>query len=583
MASHIPRAFITDLIARTDIVEVIDNRVPLKKAGMNYSACCPFHNEKTPSFTVSPNKQFYHCFGCGANGNVISFLMEYDRLGFVEAVETLAAERGIPVPRSEAYQANAPVQQNLYDLVKQASDYYQQQLQGSAKARDYLNNRGLSADIIKEFAIGYAPDNWDNMQRCFEKPASEDLLKVGLLIKNDKNHCYDKFRDRVMFPIRDRRGRYVGFGGRVLGDGTPKYLNSPETPIFHKGSELYGLYEANQQRQHFSEMVIVEGYMDLLTLAQYGFRNVVATLGTSTTKQHLERLYRHVDRVVFCFDGDNAGRQAAWRALQVCLPLMQDGRQANFIFLPDGEDPDTLLRQQGADAFKTLVKQAEPLSSFFFRHLREDVDIESLDGKARLASLAKPLLSQMPEGAFKTMLYEELSKFTRLDSAKLQQFEIPRKASPSRPQRASHDQRRRKTNVRPTPMRVAIALLLQHPQLAEKTHNITKLAPLSLPGMDIFVELVDLAQTNPHLTTAALLEHWRDREHGDYLFKLAAWEHMLPDAGVEGEYLDTLKHLEKMGQHHEIERLLAKANEGSLGDSEKALLQSLISHTKEEG
>ena len=415
MAGRIPKQFIDDLITRVDIVELIDERVPLKKAGKDYKANCPFHEEKTPSFTVSADKQFYHCFGCGVHGTAIGFLMEYDHMSFPEAVEELARRAGVEIPRAtySAAAPEAPVGPDLLELMRDAARLYRSQLREHPQAPiaiDYLKGRGITGEIAKEFELGFAPDGWDNLLKVLggdeegsparsassssHKYSRESLVTAGLAIKKDGGGYYDRFRARIMFPIHDHRGRIVGFGGRVLDKGEPKYLNSPETPLFHKGRELYGLYHAREPIKRENRVLVVEGYMDVVALAQYGIDFAVATLGTATTRDHLERLFRHAPEVIFCFDGDRAGREAAWRALETTLPVLRDGRQASFLFLPEGEDPDTLVRKEGAEAFRARLRTAKPLPDFLFETLVRQVDLTRLDGRARLVELARPHLSK---------------------------------------------------------------------------------------------------------------------------------------------------------------------------------------------
>lgn len=432
MAGLIPQNFIDDLLDRIDITELIDGRVKLKKTGKNYSACCPFHDEKTPSFTVSPEKQFYHCFGCGASGNAVGFLMEYDRIGFVEAVEQLAHRAGMQVPK----QARDPHQEqrertrnNIYTLLEKVGSFYQQQLRQHKtreQAVNYLKGRGLDGHIARDFGIGYAPPGWDNLlQELGEKPEQRQLLiDSGMLVdrkgeNGDKDKLYDRFRYRIQFPIRDIRGRIIGFGGRVLGDDKPKYLNSPETPVFSKGRELYGLYEARQFYRQLPRLLVVEGYMDVVSLAQYGIRYSVATLGTACGEEHLNRAFRHTSEVVFCFDGDNAGRAAASRALENSLPAMSDGRQVKFLFLPDGEDPDTLVRQVGTEKFENMVELSVPLEDFLFDACANGIDAQSLEGRARISKLAAPMIDKLPSGIFKELMFDKLAQRTGVNRATL--------------------------------------------------------------------------------------------------------------------------------------------------------------------
>ncbi|MBF5056489.1 DNA primase [Alcanivorax sp. 521-1] len=448
MAGRIPEHFIQDLLARTDLVALIDSRVPLKKAGRNYSACCPFHQEKTPSFTVAPDKQFYYCFGCGASGNAVGFLMEYDHLSFPEAVEQLATRAGLEVPRegggdARKEKARRNRLQTLYDLLARAERFYRQQLKNAPerqKAVNYLKGRGLTGQIAARYGLGFAPPGYDNLSQglSLDNEGIEQALTAGLLVrKEDSGRTYDKFRDRIQFPIRDGRGRTIGFGGRVLGDGKPKYLNSPETPVFHKGKELYGLWEWRQSRDKTDRLYVVEGYMDVIALAQHGVPNAVATLGTATSEDHCHLLFRQVNEVVFCFDGDNAGRRAAWRALESALPALDDGKQARFLFLPEGEDPDTLVRAQGPEALLALTDKADTLATYLFRHLSEGLDLNTVDGRARLARLALPFLDKPAGPVYRALLEEELARLTRLERNALEKLREnlpkPRRAAPAPP------------------------------------------------------------------------------------------------------------------------------------------------------
>ncbi|KPY92669.1 DNA primase, partial [Pseudomonas syringae pv. spinaceae] len=443
MAGLIPQSFIDDLLNRTDIFDVVSSRVQLKKAGKNYSACCPFHKEKTPSFSVSPDKQFYYCFGCGAGGNALGFIMDHDNLDFPQAVEDLAKAAGMEVPREQGVKGQKPRQPTdspLYPLLNAASEFYRQALKShpSRKAAvDYLKGRGLSGEIARDFGLGFAPPGWDNLYKHLSSDSLQQkvMIDAGLLIENaETGKRYDRFRDRVMFPIRDSRGRIIAFGGRVLGDDKPKYLNSPETPVFHKGQELYGLFEARKFNRNLDEIIVVEGYMDVIALAQQGLRNAVATLGTATSEEHLKRLFRVVPNVLFCFDGDQAGRNAAWRALEAALPNLQDGRRARFLFLPEGEDPDTLVRSEGTDAFKARINQhAQPLADYFFEQLTKESDPRSLEGKAHMATLAAPLIDKVPGANLRILMRQRLSEITGLTGEAVSQLvqSAPADAPPS--------------------------------------------------------------------------------------------------------------------------------------------------------
>lgn len=615
MAGLIPQGFIDDLLARTDIVEVIGDRIKLKKAGKNFSALCPFHNEKSPSFSVSPDKQFYYCFGCGAGGNAIGFLIDHDRLEFPEAVETLARQAGLEVPREEARQGkrqSSGVRQDnpLYPLLEVADTYYRQQLRHHPqrqRAVDYLKGRGLSGQIAKRFGLGFAPPGWDNLMTHLvrEKHEVRQLIAAGLVIDNEESgRRYDRLRDRITFPIRDSRGRVVGFGGRVLGDDKPKYLNSPETAVFHKGRELYGLFEARQANRQLDEILVVEGYMDVIALAQQGITQAVATLGTATTADHLQRLFRVVQQVVFCFDGDNAGRKAAWRALENALPAMQDGRQIRFLFLPEGEDPDSLVRREGADAFRArMAQQSLPLSDYLLRHLSADIHTESLEGKAHLASLALPLIEQIPGTLLKRLLRQELERRTGMDLDSLpttapmptpENDEQPPAWHdyPDRDEDDSHNlwpepPRRKATQTRSThqvdsPLIKATRTLLHHPHLATLVDQAEQLADEDSDEGQLLIALIRSLQQNPQQTTIQLLARWHGTAVGDQLGKLAEQEWLLDasSANLEKQFFDTIAILAARQDERHIEQLLENAATRPLSDEEKQQLRALLSRRK---
>jgi len=568
MAGRIPRVFINDLLARTDIVDLIDARVKLKKQGKNFHACCPFHNEKTPSFTVNGEKQFYHCFGCGAHGNAIDFLMNYDRLEFVESIEELATQHGLEVPYeagSGPSQMERHQRQSLYQLMESLNGFYQQSLtQSHARgARDYLSNRGLSADVIEHFAIGFAPAGWDNVLKRFggNKEDRESLMEAGMLVSNDKGRTYDRFRERVMFPIRDKRGRVIGFGGRVLGNDTPKYLNSPETPIFHKGRQLYGLYEAQKNHPQPARLLVVEGYMDVVALAQFGIDYAVASLGTSTTAEHIQLLFRSTDTVICCYDGDRAGREAAWRALETALPYMNDGRQLRFMFLPDGEDPDTLVRKEGKAAFEARMEQAMPLSSFLFDSLLPQVDLSTRDGKARLSTLALPLITQIPGETLRIYMRQELgNKLGILDDNQLEKLMPKQAASGAAPTAPP---------LKRTTMRVLVALLVQNPQLATLVPTLDGLSQVKMAGLPLFVELVSRCNENPGLTTGQLLELYRGTNFSQTLETLATWNHMIVDEEVEAVFHDSLASIYDAALEQRLEELIARDRTQGLSAEER--------------
>lgn len=574
MAGRIPRVFINDLLARIDIVDLIDARVKLKKQGKNYHACCPFHNEKTPSFTVNGDKQFYHCFGCGAHGNAIDFLMNFDRLEFVESIEELSAMAGLEIPYEQGSgpsQIERHQRQSLYQLMGELSQFYQQALRqsGSQKARQYLEQRGLSQNVTDHFAIGYAPEGWDNALRRFGgNPAGRTALNdAGMLVTNDNGRTYDRFRDRVMFPIRDKRGRVIAFGGRVLGDGTPKYLNSPETEIFHKGRQLFGLYEAQQKHAQLERLLVVEGYMDVVALAQFGIDYAVASLGTSTTAEHIQLMFRATDNVICCYDGDNAGREAAWRALETALPYLTDGRQLRFMFLPDGEDPDTLVRKEGREAFEQRIEQAQPLSAFLFDTLLPRVDLSTPDGRTKLSALSLPLINQVPGETLRLYLRQSLGqKLGILDDSQLEKL-MPAQAESGNSYQAPQLKR--------TTMRILIGLLVQNPQLASEVPALEALRAHSLPGLPLFIELVEVCLAHPGLTTGQLLERYRDNKYAQQLETLAMWNHMIVEDMVQPTFVDTLASLYDSILEQRLEQLIARARTHGLSPEEREEVRSL--------
>ena len=568
--ARIPDAFIDDLLARSDIVEVVGARVPLKKQGREYAARCPFHDERSASFTVSPTKQFYHCFGCGAHGTALSFLIQFDRLEFLDAVEELAKRVGMEVPRDTTQRNANPETRDLYGAMEAASTFFRSQLARSDKARAYVGKRGIAADIIERYAIGYAPDGFSALRDALgTDPQRMQLLeRGGLFSKNDKGHVYDKFRDRLMFPIHDRRGRVIAFGGRVIDpEDSPKYLNSPETALFHKGRELYGLWQARQANARLDRLIVVEGYMDVVALAQYGVAQAVATLGTATTPDHAELLFRNAPDVYFCFDGDRAGRAAAWKALESVLPRMKDGRQALFLFLPDGEDPDSLVRKEGVAGFDARLRAATPLSEFFYAHMSNDVNLASLDGKARLAERCKPLLAQIPDGAFGDLMRQRLTELTGVGvRASSPQTHVPMQ----RPQRTGGG------SQKPSLIRTAITHLLQRPGLALELRPPHAFAALRQPGIELLSELVLLIGERPDITTGALLEQFDGREELPTLQKLAVLDLPGEDANLRAEFLHAIGQLDKQVLQQRIEELQQRQREGNLDAGETRELLELL-------
>lgn len=579
MAESISRAFIDDVLARVDIVDLIEQRLPLKKRGNEFIACCPFHKEKTPSFYVSPHKQIFKCFGCGKGGDIIKFLCEHDHMTFIEALTLLANQAGVAIPNTLTKENTSTASSNeLYQLMKQISQYYYQQFCQTPYAIDYIKNRGLSGEIVKNYQIGYAPQGWDNIIKQFghNQNAMQQLEQCGLIIYKDQHKCYDRFRHRIMFPIHDRQGNVIGFGGRVLDHSEPKYLNSPETIIFHKGNELYGLYYA-LKNQKLDAIIIVEGYMDVLALAQYGITNVVATLGTATTKQHLQRLYRYTHNLIFCFDGDNAGRNAAWRACQTLLPLIQDNRQAKFMFLPEKDDPDSYIRQHGTESFLTQLQQATPLSHFLFEHTRQNINLTSIDERSQYISQVMPLIEQITEGTFKQLLLEKLAQITHVNIETLQHNQAAHKTSAATTTTTNHQSEH---YSRLSPVRLAIALLLQNPLLIHKIDKKFDLTQIHLAGIDVLLDLINAIKQNPKSTTAMLLHHWHETKFSSLMSNLAMWPLLIPEQGLAEELNHTLQRLETLHQEKTIETLLQKASIATLSEQDKSLLQRLIKQSK---
>jgi DNA primase len=591
MPGRIPERFIDELLARVDIVEVIERRVPLKKAGREWTARCPFHDERSPSFYVSPAKQFFHCFGCGAHGSAIKFLMDYERLEFPDAVEELAQSVGLKVPHEGGDDRPREDKTDLYALLDAAASFYQKELGKSEPARAYCDKRGLDAETIARFRIGWAPGGWDGVKRALG--SNEHRLKLldqaGMLSSGDRGNTYDRFRERLMFPILDRRGRVIAFGGRVLeskpsahparedqkagipagtSQHSPKYLNSPETPLFHKGRELFALWQVRQANSKLDRLLVVEGYMDVIALHQAGITQAVATLGTATTHEHAELLFRAAPDVVFCFDGDRAGRSAAWRALESVLPRMRDGRQAFFLFLPEGEDPDSLVRKEGRAGFEARIKEAMPLSEYFYSELSRDVNVATLDGRARLAEHAKPLLAKLPDGAFRDLMYAELERRTGLNTGT---------AAPAAPARAAtHGTSGSDNTPRRTLVRSAIAMLLADPSLASEAQAPYAFATLDKPGVPLLLELLDLAGARPEINTAAILEHFAGRPESNALQKLAMTEFPGEPEALREEFADALRKLAGQTVQQRLDALIRKQAESALDAAEKNELRELL-------
>ncbi len=600
MAGRIPQSFIDDLTARADIVELIGSRVELKKAGREYRACCPFHNEKTPSFWVSPVKQFYHCFGCGAHGTALGFLMEYDKLSFPEAIEELASRLGLDVPREAGSQTDtAGSTTPLYDMNLRVAKYFASVLPNDARAREYAKKRGLTPETIDKFMIGFATNAWNEVLKRFgTKDADRKALSdCGLIIERERTDSrtldrhYDRFRDRLMFPIRDSRGRVLAFGGRILDQGEPKYLNSPETMLFHKGRELYGLYEVRQSRTTLKRLLVVEGYMDVARLHQAGVNYAVATLGTATTPEHLRRIFKLVNEVVFCFDGDRAGRAAAWRALGNALPEARDGRQIRFLFLPEGQDPDSLVGEEGREVFEKRLDGSLPLSEYLAAALAEQADLSHADGRAQFAELARPLVTKVAPGVYRDLLIERLAESIKLPAVRLNQLwfnevtdsagnhlsggaSAPSGRAGSTP---SHLAARRPRDGGGGKGLVtkAVKLVVHFPSIAAKVSGaeLTRLEMADDPGSRFLFDLLDQLQQEPAAHTAQLLERWRDRPEVARMRALAGEEMLgLDEASAVLDLISAIGKLALEPTMRRHDELMAKED---LSDDERAELKEL--------
>lgn len=572
--ARIPEHFIDDLISRADIIEIINTRINLKKNGREFTALCPFHDEKSPSFTVSPVKQFYHCFGCGAHGTAIGFLMAYDNLDFVSAIEELAQIVGMDVPK-HGYSGEHKPPDLGYKILADATSLYQQQLKNKPQANaavSYLKQRGVTGTIASKYKIGYAPPGWQFISDALHKDHSGDqLLAAGLTIKNENGKVYDRFRDRIMFPIHDYRGRVVAFGGRVLNDDKPKYLNSPETSIFHKGKELYGLYEAKSGAKTLDQLLVVEGYMDVIALAQHDIPYAVATLGTALTVDHLKRLFKVINKITICFDGDKAGREAAWKALNVALPYMQEGREINFFLLPQNEDPDTLVRK-GKTQFESLLNEALSFSDFFIHKLKQNIDMSTLDGRAKFAANARPLIDQLPSGIYKQMLNQQIAKLAQID---LPQYKSNYQ-SPSK-YKQWHKNKPDTFLQHISPVRLAISILLQHTQAAKSIIINDAWLKSDIPGTKLLYLLATALHDKSDLSSAALIERWRGQPEYQYLVKLINHHIDIPESIQEDEFIKTCELINKQITEQRSDYLIKKSKVETLSKNEKTELALLLS------
>jgi len=560
MAGLIPQHFIDDLLTRVDIVDIVDSSVALKKAGRDFKACCPFHDEKSPSFTVSQNKQFYHCFGCGAHGTAISFLMDYNGLDFIEAVEELASRAGVEVPREEGDFTKTKDNSELYELMELVVRHFCQQLRESPEAHravDYLKQRGLSGELAREFELGFAPPGWDILLNALgtSDAAKQRLAQIGMTLEKDNGGYYDRFRDRIIFPIRDQRGRAIGFGGRVFDDSLPKYLNSPETPIFHKGRELYGLFQARHQLKDMERIYIVEGYMDVLALAQHGIRNVVASLGTAVTENHLERLFRASPQIIFCFDGDSAGQKAAWRSMDIALPLLKEGRQVHFMFMPDGEDPDTYVQKHGREKFEDSSNYV-PLSNYLIDKFRQETQLDSREGMGQLVDGIVPLIGKLPAGALRELLIKDIAKLADMNIDSLKNLVEQKQEAPVNKTQAQHlvsSSQFKKENK--SHVADAIRLLLHNPELGMVIEP-GALSDIETQGVEFLQELLVLIHKQPEISCAGILEHWRGSKYEKRLNILSIEDCLLTEPeDIKVEFFEIVEKIK-----HDYQKILHNTN-----------------------
>ncbi|NOQ77451.1 MAG: DNA primase [Methylococcaceae bacterium] len=573
MSGRIPREFIDDLLVRVDIVDLVDSHVPLKKAGSSYVARCPFHSEKTPSFSVNRKKQFYHCFGCGAGGNAISFLMAFSHLDFVEAIEDLAGFVGVDVPKEAVeYRQEKRDYSALYAILEQSAVFYVEQLRSNPEASvavAYLKKRGLSGDIAREFSIGYAPNQWDALASRFDNKL---LLDAGMLVSKEGGGAYDRFRGRLVFPIKDKRKRIIGFGARVLDDSLPKYLNSPETSVFSKGRELYGLSELLEKDSKPKRILIVEGYMDVLALAQFGIGYSVAALGTATSKIHLDLLFRFTSELVFCFDGDRAGQKAAWKAVQEAFPCLKDGRQVRIMLLPEGQDPDSLIREQGCAAFEMQIEGAQALSDYFFDYVSKDLSLDTLEGRSLLMTKVKPHVEKIPAGFFREMMFGRLAQET--STGALDVFQKPAMLEVTAPAGVAVGVRNKS---RVSPVRIVIASLLQNPGLIDAfERRELDLSEMNFPGLEMLKEVLRVIDEIEPGNSAVLVEYFRGKPSEKVVNTLINWDFFILNKGVEAEFLGAVDLMLQQVDEVRLNSLLAKERAQGLSKEEKELLKRLL-------
>ena len=578
MSERIPQDFIDDLIERADIGEVIGRRVEIKKAGKEFKACCPFHNEKTPSFTISPEKGFYHCFGCGAHGTALGFLMDYERLTFVEAIEEVAKMLGVTVPKTKENIAKSKERNSLKDLLQNISTYYEQNLKGSDKAIKYLKSRGIDGKTAKHYALGFSIDSWDDITNKFgaTQEDKKKLLACGLLIEKDDGGFYDRFRNRLMFPIRNNKGEIVGFGGRIIDDEEPKYLNSPETSLFKKGELLYGLYESKKSIADKRKAIIVEGYTDVIGLYQNKIGNSLATLGTATTEIHINKIFRISDQIIFCFDGDNAGKKAAKKAMELCLPLVRKNKEARFLLLED-DDPDEFIRNKGFKAFEKLIKEAQSMDEFLINLCNQESDINSIKGKANAAENAMTLANKIRDGIYKDLLIKRIAQEYDLPEEKLMKYHASNKKNTSKKSFSGSASKKvsSRAKKRPSLIKQAIRILLHKPELVRTINISNQFKFIDEKGIDVFRKIARLVNEKDKVKLATIIEHFPDPKLQEYLSKLATEQNLIKDNELASEFDDIIKRLDLQDQRKELTSLISKAKKSNLNDSDQSRLKEL--------
>ncbi|MBT7754285.1 MAG: DNA primase [Gammaproteobacteria bacterium] len=582
MSDRIPQDFIDELVQRVDIGEIIGNRIDIKKAGKEYKANCPFHGEKTPSFTVSPEKGFYHCFGCGAHGTALGFLMEYERLTFIEAIEELAKVVGIDVPKTKEDKIKNKRNNSLKELLSEVSIHFTSNLSQSKEAINYLKNRGIDGKNAKNFSLGFSNNSWSEILDKFgsSEKNKQRLLDAGLIIKKDDGGFYDRFRNRIMFPIKDNRGDVLGFGGRIIGNDDPKYLNSPETTLFKKGELLYALFESKEAINKTKSVIIVEGYTDVIALHKYGFNNALATLGTATTEFHIRKMFRTIDEITFCFDGDKAGYKAALKAMELSLPIIKTNKEVNFLILDKGQDPDEMMENNGPDAFKTALSNAYSLDQFLIEVMRDKYNIETVKGKANAIEDGMSLLSKVKEGIYKDLLIESFSTEFKLNENQIKRFYEDKNQKRSAGKRFSKNRQNNKVELRPSLIKQAISILLHYPNLLNNITIEDRLNHINEKGIDILKKIITLTQGKDSIRLATILEHFQDKKIRQHLQNLSLETLIVRESEIQNEFQDILNRLYILNNKTEMKVLLKKASQNNLTKLEKSRFIELSANIK---